>query len=238
MSDLKKLADFFGYREEEISLISHTVAKGITTTELAYFMNVVKSSGLDPFLKQIWCYKDHKNNLIILAGRDGFLTIAQRNPSWNGMVSSEVCVNDTFDVDVVNGIITHKPNFKDRGAIIGGYCYIKPKGVEIATFEWVDIVIYDKEKYIWSSHKAEMIKKVAEIHALKKAFGINGLYSEDDIIEIKETSKSDEEIESEILNADNIDILNGIRANNPRIAMSKKLTESFNTQKNKINEKG
>ena len=79
---------------------------------------------------------------------------------------------------------------------------------------------------------------MAEIHALKKAFGINGLYSEDDIIEIKETSKSDEEIESEILKADSIDILNGIRANNPRIAMSKKLTESFNTQKNKINEKG
>lgn len=184
----QKLSDATGYTSENIAVIANSVAKGTTPTELAYFLNVAKSSGLNPFMKQIWCYKDNKGNLIIMAGRDGFLSIAQKDQRWNGFISSEVYENDHFEVDVIKGEISHKPNYKERGSLIGAYCLIKPKGVEMATYEWASLKDYDKGQFIWNSHKNEMIKKVAEVHALKKAFGIGGLYSEEEYIHIPETS--------------------------------------------------
>jgi phage recombination protein Bet len=173
-----KIALLTGFKAEEIAIVKNTTAKGCTNTELAYFLNVAKSINLNPFTKEIWCYKDNKGNLLVFAGRDGFLKRAQESQLWNGMTSAEVCANDFFEMDVANAVVNHKPNFKDRGEIIGAYAIVRPKGCDLATVEWADIKVYDKKQFTWSTHKADMIKKVAEIHALKKAFGIGILQSE------------------------------------------------------------
>jgi len=174
-----KISKAFGYTPEEIFVIQNNVAKGTTNTELAYFINVCKTMDLNPFNKEVWCYKDNKGNLLIFAGRDGFLSKAQKNPLFNGIRSMEVCVNDEFTMDVANNKIVHNPSFKNRGDIIGAYCIVFRKGGE-PTVEWSDCKVYDKGRHTWSSHKAEMIKKVAECHALKKAFGISGIQSQYD----------------------------------------------------------
>jgi recombination protein RecT len=176
----QKISSLTGFKEEEISLIKNTVAKGTTDSELALFLSTCKSVSLNPLMKQIWCYKDHRGNLLVFAGRDGFLNIAQNNKRWNGMTSFEVCENDSFEIDVAKGIVNHKPNFKNRGNIIGAYCIVKPLGCELPTVEWADFKTYNKGKFVWADFPAEMIKKVAEIHALKKAFGIDGIYSDMD----------------------------------------------------------
>lgn len=173
-----KIALLTGFKAEEIAIIKNTVAKGVSNTELAYFLNVAKSVNLSPFNKEIWCYKDNKGNLLVFAGRDGFLKRAQESPLWNGMTSFEVCANDVFDMDVSSGLVNHRPDFKDRGAIIGAYAIVRPKGCDLTTIEWAAIAVYDKKQFTWSTNKADMIKKVAEIHALKKAFGITILQSD------------------------------------------------------------
>ncbi len=165
---------------EQVAIIKNTVAKNTTNTELAFFLNVCKASDLNPFLKEIWCYKDNQNNIIIFASKDGFFKKAQQNKEYAGMRSSDVCENDDFTLDIPNGKVKHVIDFKTpRGNIIGAYAMAFRKDCE-PTIEWADINIYDKKKYTWSSHKAEMIKKVAEVHALKKAFGISSLQNEDD----------------------------------------------------------
>ena len=176
----EKISALTGFRPDEIAVVRNTTAKGTTDSELAYFLSVCKSVELNPFMKEIWCYKDNKGNVLVFAGRDGFLKRAQQSNLWNGMTSFEVCVNDFFEMDVSKALVTHKPAFKDRGAIVGAYAIVKPKGCDLATVEWADISVYDKKQFTWQTHKAEMIKKVAEIHALKKAFGITVLQSDMD----------------------------------------------------------
>lgn len=173
-----KIAALTGFTAEQVAVVQNTVAKGTSTTELAYFLSVAKSVELNPFNKEIWCYKDHKGNLLVFAGRDGFLKRAQQSPLWNGMTSAGVYDKDKFDIDMATGKVSHKPNFKDRGEILGAYAIVKPKGCELPTVEWADIKTYDKKSFVWNSHKEEMIKKVAEIHALKKAFGITVIQSD------------------------------------------------------------
>lgn len=177
---IDKLTRLTGYSNDEITLIKNTVAKNTTDTELAMFGHMAKNYGLDPFNKEIWCYKDNKGNLIIFAGRDGFLRIAQNDKKWNGLYSCEVREGEEYSQEF-NGesVKLHHKKTPKKGNLIGAYCYIKPKDCDIPTIEYVDFETYNKGYNVWKSHPADMIKKVAEIKALKKAFGIAGLHDEE-----------------------------------------------------------
>lgn len=211
-----KISAMTNFSNEEIAIVKATVAKGTTNTELAYFLSIAKSVNLNPMNKEIWCYKDNRNNLLVFAGRDGFLKRAQESPLWNGLTSAAVYFNDDFEMNIPKAFIRHNPNVKDRGYIVGAYAICKPKGCEYATVEWADFKTYDKKQFVWKDFPEAMIKKVAEINCLKKAFGITVIQSEfdfdvkndivvpvtkdeldslnDEIVELLETYKGDKDI--------------------------------------------
>ena len=177
----KSVGKAFGYTPEQVAVVQHSVAKGTSKIELAYFLNVCKTMDMNPFNKEVWCYKDNKGNLLIFSGRDGFLSKAQKNPLFNGIRSCEVREKDEWEIDIPNGAITHKitKSKKNRGDIILGYAIVFRKDGE-PTIEIADFDTYNKGYNTWRTHPEEMIKKTAESHALKKAFGISGIQSEHD----------------------------------------------------------
>jgi recombinational DNA repair protein RecT len=180
MEQLEKIGRAVGMKPEQVAIIKNTIAKGTSDMELSYFLMTAQAMGLNPFMKDVWCYKDNKGNLLIFAGRDGHLKSAQKDSRWNGIASSEVRENDTFELDIPNGIVIHKISPVNRGKIIGAYAICKPKGCDLSTVEWVEFETYNKGYNVWKSDPAAMIKKVAETHVLKKAFGLSGLNSEYD----------------------------------------------------------
>lgn len=216
LSIYEKVSDITGYKPNEIAVIQQNVAKGTSATELAYFLNVCKTMTLNPFNKEVWCYKDKRGNLLIFAGRDGFLSKAQQNPLFNGIRSCEVRKNDKWFIDVANNKIEHIVNkpVSERGNIIGAYCIVFRKGGE-PTIELADFETYNKGYSAWKTHPADMIKKVAETHALKKAFGISGIQSEYDYqvtnnnlaipIDTEKIKLSDQDILKNIENMNNKD---------------------------------
>lgn len=167
-----------GFSPEQVAIIKNTVAKGVTDTELAYFLMLAQSVHLNPFKKEIWCYKDNKGNVIIFAGRDGFLTAAQKTPAFNGLRSAFVCEKDDFKLDIPNNKIEHSFGAGQRGKIIGAYAIAFRKDGE-PTIEWADFATFNKGYNAWKSHPGEMIQKVAESKALKKAFGLSGFEMEE-----------------------------------------------------------
>lgn len=176
----KKIADVTEYTQEQVAIIKQTVAKNTTDSELALFLFTAREMKLSPLSRQIWCYKDLKNNLIVFAGRDGFLACAQRDNRWNGIASSEVREGEIFELNIAQGTISHIKDVTSKKPIVGAYAICRPKGVEIPTIEWADFDTYNKNVNVWKADPAAMIKKVAEVHALKKAYGISGLQAEED----------------------------------------------------------
>jgi len=172
------------YSPDEIAIIKATVAKGFSDLELSYFLNVAKVYQLNPFTKQIWGYKDNKNNIIVFAGRDGFLAKAQRDSRWNGISSDAVREGEVFEMNIAEGRISHKKDVLSKAKIIGAYAISKPKGCEYPTIEWADFDTYNKGYNVWKADPVAMIKKVAESHCLAKSYGISGLAVEEDF-EIK-----------------------------------------------------
>lgn len=165
-----------GFSAEEVAVVKSTVAKNTTDTELAFFLMTCKSAGLNPFLKEIWCYKDHRGNLIIFAGRDGFLKKAQNHPKYAGMRSGVIRAGDDWELDIPTAVIHHKINkpLDERGKILGAYCFVFRKEEE-PTLAWCPFDLYNKGQSAWKTHPEDMILKVAESKALKKAFGMSEL---------------------------------------------------------------
>jgi len=168
-----------GFNAEQIAVIHNTIAKGTTANELAYFLMVCRSVNLNPMMREIWCYKDHKGNLIVFAGRDGFLAYAQRNPNFAGIRSSSVRENDDFTINPADGKVVHGHQGQNRGNIVGAYAIVYRQG-GASTVEYADFATYNRGGAVWKTHPDAMICKVAETMALKKAFGMSSVQAEHD----------------------------------------------------------
>ncbi len=166
------------FNETDIDIIKNSVAKGTTDAELKYFLAVAASTGLNPFQKEIWCYKSG-NDMLIFAGRDGFLSNAQKQKDFKGIRSAYVCATDKFKMNIVSGHIEHEFTQADRGAIVGAYAIVKRDGMD-AFISWADFKEFNKGYNAWKSNPGSMIKKVAEAHALKQAYSLSGVSSEHD----------------------------------------------------------
>lgn len=191
-----------GYNPEQIATIKETVAKGATDTELYMFLSLAKKYELDPFAKEIWFIKDKSGKVMIQAGRDGFLKTAQRDSKFRGIASFPVYSNDEFEINPTVGEVKHKPNFKDRGELIGAWARVEKEGVT-PYVSFVDFKEYyagykdengkikttqygPMKPQIWDTKPAMMIQKVAQTVALRMTFGINGMYAPEEIDENSE----------------------------------------------------
>ena len=147
------------YSQQQIQLIRDMCARDCTDNEFLLLMQLAKTYQLDPFAKQIWAVKYGNNPAAIFCGRDGFLAIAHRSGKFDGMESG---------------------TRKDGDDLVGwGRVYRKdmsrPFEVEVSLSE------YSTGKNLWQTKPKTMIIKVAESHALRRAFGISGLYSPEEI---------------------------------------------------------
>lgn len=166
------------FSNTDVDIIKNSVAKGTTDAELKYFLAVAASTGLNPFQKEIWCYKSG-SDMLIFAGRDGFLANAQRKSDFKGIRSAYVCTGDKFKMNIVSGHIEHEFSQTDRGNIVGAYAIVKRDGME-AFIAWADFKEFNKGYNAWKTNPGSMIKKVAEAHALKQAYSLSGIDSEHD----------------------------------------------------------
>lgn len=177
------------WSDEQIEVMKKTVAEKATPAEFNYFLNVAKYSGLNPFLKEIYFMKTDKGQTAIITGRDGYLTIAKRDPRFMGIHSMEVCENDEFEMAFIDGVMeVSKHNitdFKNRGEIIGAWACGRMNGQDAVTI-FASMKEYDKSSNamggkIWKQYTSSMIRKVAESMVLKRIAGISGLVTEAEI---------------------------------------------------------
>jgi len=187
--------------KEQLSLIKRTVAKDASNDELAMFMHIAKKQGLDPFLKEIYYYKNSRGGNVIMTSRDGFLKIAQSHPDYAGLASREVREGDKFNIDDINGKVEHNLGLleREKKQIIGAWA-IAHRRRSTPCVVWVDYHEFNKGYSVWKSHPSMMIRKVAEVRALKSAFGIVGLVSEEELGVDLQSEEKNQNAVTELLN--------------------------------------
>lgn len=180
------------FSREQIDVIKRTVAKGVTDAELSMFLTICGRYQLDPFLKEIWCYKRQKKDqntgrymddpnapAVIQTSRDGYLAVAQRHADYEGLKSFVVKEGDTFEIDAESDKVIHKFGAK-RGNILGAWASCYRSGRRPVTV-WAEFEEYNASSPIWKNYPSAMIQKVAEALALKRQFGISGLVTQEEM---------------------------------------------------------
>jgi len=155
-----------------------------TAIEMQYCMNIAKNMGLNPILKEIFFVprKAKVNGQWVekiepMLGRDSYLKVAHSINKFKGM---ETTTELKQVPNLVNGewkqssdlVATCKVWRKDSDM---------PFVVEVRYSEYVQKTKDGIITKFWKEKPDTMIKKVAESQALRKAFSINGAYSEDEI---------------------------------------------------------
>lgn len=163
---------------EQVETIRRTVAVGATNEELKMFLHLAAKYDLDPFSREIWFVRMGDRNTI-MTGRDGYLKIAHSSPYFASMQSDVVYENDKFRK--TNDLIFHSYEAVNRGCIVGAYAMVwrfdKPKPF----YFFAPMRDYNKGRGCWSQYGHAMILKVAEAMALKRAFPIAGLCTQEEV---------------------------------------------------------
>lgn len=149
---------------EQLALIKATVAKGASDNELQLFLYRCKSMGLDPLKPgQVHFVKYGGNPGTIIIGIDGFRTIAASTGLHSGTKRG-----------VIRG---------DKGECVGAWCEVYRKDWSECAREEVSLSEYSTGKAMWAKMPETMIKKVAEVAALRMAFPdkMSGAYSHEEM---------------------------------------------------------
>lgn len=142
-----------------MSLITATVAKGATPDELKLFLYRAQNLGLDPLKPgQIHFIKYGTGPGTIVVGIDGFRAKASRTGKLAGIKRGAI--------------------HDEKGTLIGGWAEVFRTDWKEPAREEAPLKEYNTGKSQWAKMPETMIKKVAEVAALRMAFldDLGGIY--------------------------------------------------------------
>jgi len=184
------------FTDEEKEILRRTTAKKANDDEFKVFLHVAESYGLDPFNGELFFWKDKKDRTTIMTSRDGYLSIANRNEAFDGLVSDVVRANDDFKRTTTG--IEHKYG-SERGAIVGAYALVYRKDRKYPVYVFAPYDEYNGYNSVWNRYPSAMILKVAESMSLKRAFSVSGLVSQEEMniqrLEDRENKSSQDKVD-------------------------------------------
>lgn len=154
--------------ENSLKNIKEIYGKNLSDAEFKTLVSIGENTGLNPFNRELFAVKYGNSPAQIFIARDGYRKIAQQQPDYDGHYADAIYENDVFEV--VNGVVNHKYNMKNRGNLVGAYCIVRKKNINIPLFGTVLLSEYNQNTPIWKEKKETMIKKVAESQGLRMAW--------------------------------------------------------------------
>jgi phage recombination protein Bet len=151
-----------------------------STQEIVMFMNLCKSSGLNPWAKEAYCIKYGNEPATMVVGKEAFMKRAELHPSYDGYEAGIIVINEDGE------IIRRAGSFKLQDEeIIGGYAEVWRKDrthsyvIEVSFEEYAGRKKDGTLNAQWKKKPATMIRKVALVQALREAFpsAFGGMYS-------------------------------------------------------------
>ena len=152
-------------------------AKAISQEEMLALLVVCEQYDLNPFLRQIYAFKSKNGVIVPVVGIDGWLTIINRQKDYDGMSIrfSEKVLNFEIEDRYAKGgkVVVSIPEFCE--------CTIRRKNLSspITIPEFADEA-FVRTSPVWRKFPKRMLRHKAMIQCARVAFGISGIYDEDE----------------------------------------------------------
>ena len=148
--------------QSKLDLVKSMVAKGCTNDEFDLLCHLARTYHLDPLAREIWAIRYGQNPAQIFVGHAGLINLALRSGKLDGLQCEIVDPNGEDPVaraTVWRNDMTH------------------PIVAEVYWSEYGK----DAKNPLWRTKPRTMLRKTAEVHALRRAFAISGLYTEEEM---------------------------------------------------------
>lgn len=157
---------------KDIDIIRTSICKDLNDTELKLFMGVCNRKQLDPVSRQIYAIKTG-GKMQPITSIDGLRLIAERTGQYDGQDLPLWCGHDGVWFDVW---LQDVPPAAAKVTVYKKGC---PRGF-VGVVRWAS---FGGNSHTWKKMPDHMLAKVAESHALRKAFPqeISGLYTDDEM---------------------------------------------------------
>lgn len=161
------------------SIVQQFITKGngdITKAEAINFMQLCRYAELNPFLNEAYLIKFGNQPAQMVTSKEALLKRANRQPDYAGMTSGIVVISGD-DVKHKEGQMLY-PNEK----LLGGWARVRRRNFDEPIYVEVAFDEYNTGKSTWAKMPSNMINKVAEAAALRKAYPeqLGALYTEDE----------------------------------------------------------
>ena len=165
------------------ALIRKQVAPKASDEEWFNFAYLCKQYNLDPLKKEIY-FVTYGGKGTAVTSRDGYLKNANMNPNFDGMESDAVFKGDTLTRRDDGSLLLQYGDNHYQGNkedLLGAFCNVYRKDRLKAVAVYVTFKEYKKDSPIWTQYTNSMIIKVAESMALKRAFSLSGLVTQEEV---------------------------------------------------------
>lgn len=160
-------------------------ANTVTDQELMMFMMMCKGNHLNPWNREAYCIKYGSQPATMVIGKDAFMKRASANPEYDGMTSGIVVLNNEIgEIEYRTGTIV----IEEYEKIIGGWSEVFRKDrthstrIEVSFNEYAGRKKDGSLNNQWATKPATMIRKVAQVQALREAFpeSLSNLYTSEE----------------------------------------------------------
>jgi phage recombination protein Bet len=147
--------------------------KPVTLEQLASFCAVAHEYKLNPLIREIFAFPSKSGGIIPIVSVDGWITMVQRHPQYNG----HSFVHEWKDGQV-------------GGELISMTCIMRRKDREfpIENTEFMDECRRDTDP--WKKWPSRMLRHKCFIQSARYAFGLSGIYDEDEAERILEAERT------------------------------------------------
>lgn len=195
----------------DVDLIRRTIAPNLKRDEFDLFITRCRQTGLDPIARQIyalsvWDSQLGGNKMSIQTSIDGFRLLAERTGKYEGQVGPFWCDESGEWKDV--WVIEDKPPIAAKvGVYKAGF-----REPLYAVAHYRDFVKRNNKTGDilgqWKSMPAVMIAKVAESHAIRRAFPAetSGLYTREEMMQAENTLPAQALAHESVINAEVTDV--------------------------------
>lgn len=144
-------------------LVSGDASK-ITDQDVVQFINICKFNQLNPFLKEAYLVKYGNNPAQMIVSKEAFLKRANNDPNYDGLEAGIIIQRGEEVLEIEGGFML------PTDILLGGWAKVYHKQRRVPFVSKVSFKEFSKGQSTWNQMPATMIRKVAEVQALREAF--------------------------------------------------------------------